>query len=206
MNLIKKILIGIGILAGIGITVYFVVGLIILIAFGAFDKDYSVSELKDNFYSHEVEIRELKRYYNSIVPPNKFIEIEFRDDKTTGRFGIYDTETETVTQFLGWDIEIAGNTMDSLLNTIGWTRNQIIELKKKLDTANCIGIKSGEPATIGFKRCRFGMYSFNVFDEAIPDSLKSSYNDGCTYRLAGEKLVLEYGGGAVGPQCFYNLK
>jgi hypothetical protein len=79
-------------------------------------------------------------------------------------------------------------------------------LKEKLDKANCIQIESGEPAKIGFQRSGMGMYSFNVFDNPIPDSLRNNYNDSCTYIMATDRLVLEYGGGAVGSQCFYNKK
>jgi hypothetical protein len=47
-----------------------------------------------------------------------------------------------------------------------------------------------------------GKYYYNIFDRPIPDSLKAEYNDSCTYILYNDKVVLEYGGGAVGPQCF----
>jgi len=206
--MIKKVIIGFCILLGLGIMGVIVWTIVIMSAFGAFDKDYSVSELKDNFYSRETEILELKRYYNSIVPPNKSIEIEFKNNKTLFRFGIqtYYPEEKATTTFLDWDIEINSDKMDSLLCTIDWTQNHLMELKKKLDNANCIQIESGEPTKIGFKRSGLGMYFFVVFNEAIPDSLKNYYNDSCRYILAGERLVLEYGGGAVGQQCFYNRK
>jgi len=216
-DMIRKIFISIGILLGIGIIGVIVWWTVLLSAFGVFDKDYSVSELKNNFYSREVEIRELKRYYNSIVSPNKFIEIEFENNWKLTRFGIIDYNSKTkvldsdsvvkgLYTFLDWDIAIKTDKMDSLLNTIGWTEYNLTEIKKKLDNANCIGIESGEPTTIHFKRSGMGMYSFVVFDKSIPDSLKNQYNYSCRYILAGEKLVLEYGGGAVGTQCFYNLK
>jgi hypothetical protein len=51
-----------------------------------------------------------------------------------------------------------------------------------------------------------GRYSFNLFDKPIADSLKTAYNDGCTYIMVNDRLVLEYGGGAIGSQCFYNLE
>ena len=204
--MIKKIFIGFGILLGLGIIGYIAFHLLLMSAFGLFDKFYSVSELKENFYSKEVEIRELKKYYNSIVPPDKFIEIEFENNKTLFRFGIQDINQKTnETLFLGWSIKTNSAKMDSLLNTIGWTQNHLKELKKKLDNANCIQIESGEPTKIGFKRAGMGQYSFVVFNNPIPDSLKNYYNDSCRYILAGEKLVLEYGGGAIGPQCFGNF-
>lgn len=44
------------------------------------------------------------------------------------------------------------------------------------------------------------MYSLNLFDKPIPDSLKNHYNDSCTHFMENDKLVLEYGGGAIGSQ------
>lgn len=37
-------------------------------------------------------------------------------------------------------------------------------------------------------------------------SLKSNYNDSFTYILYNDKVILEYGGGAVELQCFPNFK
>ena len=71
-----------------------------------------------------------------------------------------------------------------------------------MDKADCIQIESGEPTKIGWQRSGMGMFSYNVFDKPIPDSLKKQYNDSCTYIFYNKKLVLEYGGGAVGSQCF----
>lgn len=51
-----------------------------------------------------------------------------------------------------------------------------------------------------------GMYSFIVFDKPMNDSLKAQYNDGCTFICVNNRLALEYAGGAIGGQCFYNLK
>jgi hypothetical protein len=93
--------------------------------------------------------------------------------------------------------------MDSILSTIGWNRTTLKNLKEKLDNANCIQIESGEPTKIGFKRSGMGMYSFNVFEKPITDSQKTLYRDTCSYIIASDRLILEYGGGAIGPQCFY---
>lgn len=208
--MLRRVLIGLLILCGIGLAI--VIGYVIMImaAFGAFDKDYSVSDLKENFRKREVEIYELKRYFNEIAPSNRFIEIEFEDDNTLGRFGIEALDSTAGNpngpMFLEWDLKINTERMDSIIRPLGWTRETLETLKTKLDKAHCIQIESGEPAKIGFQRSGMGMYSFNVFDQPIPDSLRAAYNDSCTYILASDRLVLEYGGGAVGSQCFYNKR
>lgn len=178
----------------------------LLSAFGFFDKAYSTDELKANFEEKKVEIYELKRFFNKIVPKDRFVEIEFSGDDKLVRFGIKALEATagdvTGPMFLEWDLSTRTVKMDSLIKPMGWSRATLEELKEKLDNANCIQIESGEPAKIGFKRSGMGMYFFNVFDNPMPDSLKRYYNESCTHIYVGPKLALEYAGGAVGPQCF----
>lgn len=207
--MIKKIIITILVIAGIGIAIYVGWWIMICSAFGFFDKDYSVTELKESFNNKRKEIIDLKKYYNSIVPDNRFVEVEFEDKYTLRRLGI--SELDSITGrpnksiFLDWDLKIDSEKTDSLLRTLNWTESTLIEIKDKLENANCIQIESGEPTKIGFQRSGMGMYSFNVFNDPIPDSLINNYNDSCTYIFVNKKLVLEYAGGAIGPQCFYKF-
>lgn len=174
---------------------------------GAFDSDYTVTELKESFNEKKSEIYELKRYFRGIVPKDKLVYIEFDDDNTLSRFGIATAgDNGYENNVMEWNIETDTEHMESIIRPLGWTRETLSVLKQKLDAADCIGITSGEPAQIAFKRSGMGMYSFNVFDKPIPDSLKTKYNDSCTYIYANNRLVLEYGGGAIGAQCFYKLE
>jgi len=206
----KKVIKVILILLGLLLLTF--IGYFVLIAyvFNGFEKDYSVTDLKNNFNEKKKEIYELKKYFNEIVPKNRFVEIEFDNDNTLFRFGIQVLDTTAGDpngpMFLEWNLKTNTSRMDSIIKPLGWTREIFKILKEKLDKANCIQIESGDPTKIGFKRFGMGMYSFNVFENSIPDSLKSYYNDSCTYILVNDKLVLEYGGGAIGTQCFYNKK
>ncbi|NJL81075.1 MAG: hypothetical protein HC917_23960 [Richelia sp. SM2_1_7] len=107
--MLKKILIGISIVIGIGILAFIGWTLMIVSAFGGFDKDYSVTDLKENFEKNKTEIYELKRYFNEIVPKNRFVEIEFEDDNTLGRFGIKALDSTAGNpngpMFLEWDLK-----------------------------------------------------------------------------------------------------
>ena len=200
--MVKNILKAILILCGIGLLCF--VGYIIMIisAFGGFDKDYSVTELKENFEAKKTEIYEVRNYVNKITPSYKLVHIEFDDNNT---LGIFHVKVEDKFES-NWDVKIKSGKADTLLQKLGWTEQTLKTLKDKLDKANCIGVTSGEPCNISFQRSAMGMYSFNIFDKPIPDSLKTSYNDSCTYIMVNDKLVLEYGGGAIGNQCFYNKK
>ena len=88
-NVLKFILIGI--LTLVGIAFIITVGYIftIIYAMGFFDKDYSVPDLKDNFEKNKIEMYELKKFFNEIVPKNRFVMIEYTDNHTLLRFGIY---------------------------------------------------------------------------------------------------------------------
>jgi len=203
MAIIKAILalILIGMVICVGYLIWF------LYALGAFQKDFTPKELIENFDKKQAEIYSLKNYYNSIVPQNKFVEIEFENNRELSRFGIatLDKTNENFERtFLEWNLQINTLRMDSILSTIGWNRTTLKNLKEKLDNANCIQIQSGEPTQIGFKRSGMGMYSFIVFEKPMTDSLKIIYQDTCSYIIANDRLILEYGGGVLGPQCFYN--
>lgn len=177
-----------------------------LYAFGAFDKDYSLTELKSNFEKHRKEIYELRTFFEEIVPEDKLVEIEFKNNQTLSRFGIYERDSLYKKTFLEWDVEINTERTDSIIHSLGWTKETLKLLKGKLDKANCIQIENGEPTKIGFQRSGLGMYSFNLFKQPITNELKHSYNDSCRYILVNDSLALEYRGGAIGPQCFYNFK
>lgn len=94
------------------------------------------------------------------------------------------------------------NSFDAVKKRLSWTDETFETIKKYLDNANCISVTNGNPTNIGFKRSGMGKYFYNLFDRPLNDSLKKIYNDSCTYRLYNDTVVLEYGGGAIGPQCF----
>lgn len=203
----KKIIKWILIVSGIGLLLYVGFMIFVCIAFsGAFDRFHTKQELIDNYTKRQTQILELKSYFNSIVPKDKQVEIEFEGDSKLFRFGVspIDTVTRRIIYpiFLEWNLKTSSDKVDSVIKSIGWTQQTLDDLKQKLDKANCIKIESGEPTKIGWQRSGMGMYSYNVFDKPIIDSLKKNYNDSCTYILYNDKVVLEYGGGAIGSQCF----
>lgn len=171
-----------------------------------FGSSYSKKDLVRNFERKKGAILTLKRYFNSIVPKNEDVEIEFRDNNNLFRLGVSSLNSVTgATQypiFLDWNLAIGSRRLDSIIATIGWTEKTLHEIKKKLDAADCIAIHNGEPAVIGFKRSGMGMYLYNVFDSDVLPEQRRFYNDSCRYILYNNRVVLEYGGGAAGPQCF----
>jgi len=188
-------IIGTGVVLFIGYLVY------VALTFSfSFDdgKHYTTQDLIDNYNAKAKEILELKNYINTVVPGNKSVDIEFDGSNKLFIFHI----TENGINDSNWDLKLNSQKVNILLEKLNWTKKTLKALKEKLDAANCISVKNGEPCNIGFQRSGMGKYYYNVFDKPIQDSLKLHYNDSCTYILYNDKLVLEYGGGAVGPQCF----
>lgn len=145
------------ILCGIGLTIFAVYIVMIIVAFGGFDKDYSATELKENFEARKTQIFEVKNYINKTTSSNKLVHIEFDDNNTLGIFHVkVDDNFEN-----NWDVKINSSEVDTLLQKLGWTVQTLNTLKDKLDKANCIGVTSGEPFNISFQRSGMGIYSFN---------------------------------------------
>lgn len=207
----KKIIIIILILCEVGFLFILAYIFYFMYAFGffdKFDKDYSVTELKENFKKNKKQIYELKKFLNDNVPNNIEVRIEIEKDTILDllEIDIKDTTSNNSSRISYSSSDIGKNNykkINSILNKLAWTKETLKIIENKLYKANCIGISNGEPTEIDFKRHGFGMYSFIVFDNPIPDSLKTKYNNGYTYILVNDYLALEFSGGAIGPQSFY---
>jgi len=191
------IILGIGLLTYVGYWVY-----VFAVFSGVFDKSYSTRDLIDNYNKKTTQIWEVKSYVNKIVPPNKSVDIEFDGNHKFFIFHVVDNGNYDS----NWNLKLSSPKTDTLLQELGWTKEKLKLLKEKLDNANCISVASGEPCEIGFQRSGMGKYFYILFDKPIADSMKNKYNDSCTYILYNDSVVLEYGGGAIGPQCFPTFK
>jgi len=204
----KKTIKWVMICVGAGLLFYgmFIVAFSTNLFAGVPEATYTKKDLIDNFNARKGQIYALKNYFKSIVPQNREVEIEFSGNSRLFRFGVsrIDSVTGDVIYpiFLEWDLKTTSSQVDSVITSMGWTQQTLQALKTKLDSAHCISIRSGEPCQIGFQRSGMGMYFYQLFSEPIPDKEKERYNNGCTYILYSPVLVLEYGGGAIGPQCF----
>lgn len=169
-------------------------------AFGPVNNNYTRKELESSYTEHYLPIQAAIKYYESIVPDGRKVEIEF-EGGGIDRIVVQEGPKQNPTYTSAW-ASTSRPQLDSLVASLGWSEDEIQQLQEKLEAADCISIQNGEPAVLGFKRSGMGMYSFNVFRKPIPDSLREQYAAGCTHIIQSEELVLEYGGGAIGPQCF----
>ncbi len=158
---------------------------------------YDKEDLIENFEKRKREIFEAKDYFVSIVPENIDVKIEFKDNE----IGIFHIRRDSIRDN-NWHLDINSKKTDSLLYELNWTKAELKILKSKLDKANCVSAQSGNPVTIGWQRSGMGMFFYNLFEQNLSDSLISKHNDGCISIFYKDNVVLEYGGGAIGPQCF----
>ncbi|MCY7362612.1 MAG: hypothetical protein LH629_11195, partial [Ignavibacteria bacterium] len=200
------------VLLGISITIICIVLFWFLILkglgeilFGSLPKS-SKTELIENFKKKERNIIELKDYYNSIVPTDYTVSIEFKSDNEINNFRIiFPFDSLSMKRqdniYVGY-LKNDSSKTDSLLKILNWTPDNIIKINNYLDSANSISVENGEPSKIGFRRDGFGMLYYQIFENPIPDTLHEYYDNGCNYIQYNAKTVLEYESGAIGNNCF----
>lgn len=206
----------------------FAVDLAFFWALGGADTS-SKAELVQNYQAREPQLQQLKAYFNRVVPPAYWVYIEFKEDDEID-FWVYRRtgpgEFDRTVVFQQWgfnpyayqpptgqsinhrDTPLETQSLAEVKQQLGWTDATFRTIKQRLDAANCISVVNGEPAQIGFARSGMGKYSYNLFAHPLPDSLWQStrWNNGCSLEPLSRTVVLEYGGGAVGPQCFPDPK
>ena len=182
----------------------------------------SKKELIENYENKKAEIQKLKAEYQNLVPKNYIVEIEFEPESkiltTTEEITIKiyklkdkteNDNSEVVQRNDGlkvisqnWNLKPNSEELENIIKTIGWTNQTLVEIKKILNEANCISIENGKITTIGFARSGMGKYSYKIFENPLNSKQKEEYNNGCEYIFYKDNIVLEYGGGAIGSQCF----
>ena len=182
----------------------------------------SKKELIENYENKKEEILKLKNEYQKIVPKNHIVDIEFESESKIFTIPeqisiqIYKADNpekntdenkrqankgfKAVSQ--NWNLKPESKELQKVLKSIGWTNEELNQIKQLLLNANCISIENGKMTTIGFSRSGMGKYFYKFFDEPLNENQKEEYNDDCQYIYYKDNVVLEYGGGAIGSQCF----
>lgn len=174
----------------------------------------SKAEQIKNLDSNLPEILIVKEQYSKIVPSGLSVYVEFNPEEIlTGTKESIDIRIMNdigkeypIVLCQEWNLDFNSHKLDSLLNTINWNIIKLLEVKTLLQSIHCISIENGNPTTIGFARSGMGKYSYKIFDINLTSDQIKEYNNGCEYIFYKENLVLEYGGGAIGSQCFPDEK
>jgi len=169
----------------------------------------SKKALIKNIDTNYQNIAHLKKEYLKLVPVGFTIYIEFKPaDKVLDQpeeidLFIYKGSQPGELSIQKWNLQYGDPVLDLLLKMAGWNYATLDKIKMLLHNANCISIKNGEDMiTIGYARSGMGMYFYDLFNKDLTPAQIKDYNDGCTYIYYKQNIVLEYGGGAIGSQCF----
>lgn len=183
----------------------------------------SKRDLIKNYEDKKNEINELKEEYSKLIPKNHIVDVEFEAESKILTvpeqitIKIYElnysdnidldkepvkrsTERKVISQ--NWNLENGSKELEEVLKSLGWANQTLAKIKFLLEKANCISIENGKTTTIGFARSGLGKYSYKIFDKDLDLKQKEEFNNGCSYIYYKNNIVLEYGGGAVGSQCF----
>ena len=172
-------------------------------------------ELINNLKTYEKNIKTLIREYSEIVPDSLVVYIEFNPKdilftmEKSIDLRIYSKQrnknggTEQI--FRKSNMPYDSDILMNKIKFLGWNLSTLMEIKNLLDKANCISIENGEISTVGFARSGMGKYSYKFFKNELTKKEQSKFNDGCLYIYYERNIVLEFGGGAVGQQCFEKL-
>jgi hypothetical protein len=181
---------------------------------GVKDKDFyiyilnmpvsSKEALTSNISRKKAKINELVKSYNALVPKGYSVFVEFNPEdklfKIPASIDLHITQgTETDT---GHDLAYGSADLKKKLDRLGWTTQTLDTIKKLLADAGCISIENNDVTIVGFARSGMGKYGFLVFPKVLNNTEITEYNDGCHYIYHENNMVLTYGGGAVGPDCF----
>jgi hypothetical protein len=168
----------------------------------------SKKELISNIDSNFENISSLKASYLKLVPKDYIVSIEFNPaDKIALTKESIDLRIEHTTNKQKdlkqeWNLESNSEKLTQMIKPLGWVNETLTTIKKLLADANCVSIENGNVTTIGFARSGMGKYFFKLFDTDLTNEQIKKYNDGCAYIFYKKNIVLEYGGGAIGSQCF----
>jgi len=161
-----------------------------------------------NIDSNYANISRLKSEYSKLVPSNTAVSIEFNPANTI--FNIKESIDLKITTIENketkvsqeWNLEFKSPRLEEMLKSINWNETTLRVIKKLLNGANCVSVENGETFEIGFARSGLGKYSYLVFNNDLSADQIQHHNDGCNFIFYKKNIVLEYDGGAAGPQCF----
>ena len=169
-------------------------------------------ELISNLKNNENNLSTLIQKYSELVPDSLVVFIEFNpkdvilntDESIDLR--IHSNQKNEYggidLNFQKWNLAYDSEVLLKEIKNLGWNEKTLIEIKNLLDSSNCSSIENGKIFTVGFKRSGMGKYSYKFFDKNLNEKERAKYNDGCYYIYYERNIVLEFGGGAVGQQCF----
>ena len=168
--------------------------------------------MERHYRKHAADFDELCRYTIDALDDSCGITLEWEHGRLN-RFGI-----ESHGQVDRFSNEEAIAKQDSLMQIVGLTHEEFDGIHQRVKKARCIGINvsystfenwhhtfypsAPHAATVLFRYVGFGRYDFLIKDSAFTDDEMDVIMNDLTLIPYNDRVIFQYGGGAIGPQTF----
>ncbi|WP_264523618.1 hypothetical protein [Flavobacterium sp. N502536] len=180
------------------------------------------SDLKRNYREKINEIKELKEYFNKIVPKNYIVRIRYNDSDEIDLFVYQPTNIPGKTELLfqEWNVDFEdyvaskkssyydGRTksLEEVKKKLKWSNTTFNELYDKLENVNCIGITNGNPTKLEYGFRGMGVLSYLIFDSNLNEQEQKESSDDCSKMFYKDNVVFTFSSGAIGSFCIPDFK
>ena len=153
-----------------------------------------------HYEEHKAEMREFCDYMQSVLDDNTAIQLEFEGNKQ-GIFRVKSADSDS----FSWEVD-SDSKRDSLMQVVGLTEEEYVNIRKKLKNMGCIGVKASrnypESTEIWFRRIGMGKYDFVLYKRPMTKEEKENALNDDTLIPYNDSTLFQYGGGAIGLQVF----
>ena len=157
--------------------------------------------MAEHYDKYNSELRDLIDYTNQSLDKGAEMRLEFEH----GDISIFHVRKNDSAWSCNWDVHSKEKT-DSLMQVVGLSHEELKNIRRKLKKLDCISIETpnthSDYAEIGFRRVDMGKYSYRIYNRPLNDEEKKKYLDDPMFIPYTDRVVFEYGGGAIGSQSF----
>jgi hypothetical protein len=184
-----------------------------------------LSDLKSNYENKSKDIKELKEYFDKIVPKNYSVKIRYdsSDDINFSVLELTNTLNENDLLFREWNVDFEDyvepqesgyksdydpktKSLEVVKKKLKWNTSTFKELYEKLDKANCIGISNQNGTEIEYGYRGMGVLSYLVFDNNLTKEEQEKYSDDCSQIFYKDNIVFKFNPGGIGNFCITDFK
>lgn len=185
----------------------------------------NTSDLKNNYEDKYKDIKELKEYFDNIVPKNYSVRIRYNSSDNIDLFVYEPTNIPEKYDLLfqEWNLDFENYTepknyqykndydpktksLEVVKKKLKWSNNTFTELYEKLENVNCIGISNGTPTQLEYGYKGMGVLSYLVFDHNLSKKEQEEHSDNCSQIFYKDNIVFTFSSGAIGSFCIPDFK
>lgn len=180
--------------------------------------------LVKNYEHRKTQIRDLIKFFNSIVPEGYLVSIRYASKDKLSFLKVYEPKDDSEAldlYFQKWDIDINDylekpqseydkkyngktNSLELTKTRLNWNSKTFNKLFEKIRAAGCIGITNTtntQPVKIDCKYKGMGVLGYYVFDHNLVRDEQEKYSNDCSKIFYKDNIVFVYGSGVIGNFC-----